>query len=230
MAGTLSMQGIIRAQGGLPWEWFAFRNPAAFIAFFILFTSQLAEGNRTPFDLPEAESELVAGYLSEYSGFRFALFFLAEWGNIWVLSAIATTLFLGGWQVPWVSAAAIDATHGAGVMPSLAWWGWQAASMVIFVVKCAILSNVVVWLRWTLPRIRVDQMMALCWKYLVPAAFGCFVFTLFWELAAGSLPQLEPISGAVLSSFAFLLLLLFGRRVRLNIQAVQGDKFDLSNW
>src|ERR671934_90055 len=131
MAGTLSMQGIIRAQGGLPWDWFAFRNPAAFIAFFILFTSQLAEGNRTPFDLPEAESELVAGYLSEYSGFRFALFFLAEWGNIWVLSAIVTTLFLGGWQIPGVSAEAIDATRGAGVLPAAAWWGWQAVSMLV---------------------------------------------------------------------------------------------------
>src|SRR5690349_15150529 len=149
MAGTLSMQGIIRAQGGMPWEWFIFRNPAAFIAFFILFTSQLAEANRTPFDLPEAESELVAGYLSEYSGFRFAIFFLAEWGNIWVLSAISTTLFLGGWQIPGVSAEAIDAVRGANALPSLAWYGWQAVSMLVFIAKCAVLSNVVVWLRWT---------------------------------------------------------------------------------
>jgi NADH-quinone oxidoreductase subunit H len=230
MAGTLSMQGIIRAQGGLPWEWFVFRNPAAFIAFFILFTSQLAEGNRTPFDLPEAESELVAGYLSEYSGFRFAMFFLAEWGNIWVLSAIATTLFLGGWQIPGVSAEAIDATRGAGLMPAAAWWGWQVVSLAVFTAKCVVLSNVVVWLRWTLPRIRVDQMMSLCWKYLVPAAFACFVFTLFWVLAAGSLPAIEKVSGAVLFAGAVVLLLAFFRRVRQNIAAVQGDKLDLSNW
>ncbi|HEY5677149.1 MAG TPA: complex I subunit 1 family protein, partial [Myxococcales bacterium] len=141
MAGTLSMQGIIRAQGGLPWEWFVFRNPAAFIAFFILFTSQLAEANRTPFDLPEAESELVAGYLSEYSGFRFALFFLAEWGNIWVLSAVATTLFLGGWQIPFVSAEHIDTLRGSGVVPAAAWWGWNAVSLVVFTAKTLILSN-----------------------------------------------------------------------------------------
>jgi NADH-quinone oxidoreductase subunit H len=230
MAGTLSMQGLIRAQGGLPWEWFVFRNPAAFIAFFILFTSQLAEGNRTPFDLPEAESELVAGYLSEYSGFRFAMFFLAEWGNIWVLSAIATTLFLGGWQIPGVSAEAIDATRGAGLMPAAAWWGWQVVSLAVFTAKCVVLSNVVVWLRWTLPRIRVDQMMSLCWKYLVPAAFACFVFTLFWVLAAGSLPAIEKVSGAVLFAGAVVLLLAFFRRVRQNIAAVQGDKLDLSNW
>jgi len=230
MAGTLSMQGIIRAQGGLPWEWFIFRNPAAFIAFFILFTSQLAEANRTPFDLPEAESELVAGYLSEYSGFRFALFFLAEWGNIWVLSAVATTLFLGGWQIPFVSAEYVDGVRGSGILPAAAWWGWNAVSMVVFVLKAIVLSNVVVWLRWTLPRIRVDQMMALCWKYLVPGAFACFVFTLFWELAVGVAPGVEVVTGVGLTVFATVLALLFFRRVRLNIQAVQGDKFDLSNW
>jgi NADH-quinone oxidoreductase subunit H len=230
MAGTLSMQGLIRAQGGFPWEWFVFRNPAALVAFFVLFTSQLAEANRTPFDLPEAESELVAGYLSEYSGFRFALFFLCEWGNLWVLSAIATTLFLGGWQVPGFSAAQIDAVRGAGLVPSLAWWGWNALSMVVFVAKTLVLCNVVVWLRWTLPRIRIDQMMSLCWKYLVPIAFGCLVFTLFWQLGVGVRPQLEVVTGFVLFACALVLALLFGRRVRLNIQAVQGDKFDLSNW
>src|SRR6266702_3732734 len=209
MAGTLSMQGIIRAQGGLPWEWFVFRNPV---------------------DLPEAESELVAGYLSEYSGFHFAIFFLCEWGNIWVLSAIATTLFLGGWQIPGVSAEHIDAVRGAGVLPAAAWWGWNAVSMVVFVAKVGVLCNVVVWLRWTLPRIRVDQMMSLCWKYLVPMGFACFVFTLFWELGVQVSPQLETVTGVVLFLFACTLALFFGRRVRLNIQAVQGDKFDLSNW
>ncbi len=230
MAGTLSMQGIIRAQGGFPWEWFVFRNPAALVAFFILFTSQLAEANRTPFDLPEAESELVAGYLSEYSGFRFAIFFLAEWGNIWVLSAVSTTLFLGGWQVPGVPAAAIDALRGDGTVPALAWWGWNAVSLAVFTAKAVVLSNVVIWLRWTLPRIRVDQMMALCWKYLVPMAFVCFVFTLFWILAAARLTGLETATGVVLTLAALVVALLFGRRVRLNITAVRGDKLDLSNW
>ncbi len=230
MAGTLSMQGIIQAQGGLPWEWFVFRNPAAFVAFFILFISQLAEANRTPFDLPEAESELVAGYLSEYSGFRFAIFFLVEFGNIWVLSAIATTLFLGGWQIPFVPAAAIDAARGTGALPPLAWWGWQALSVAVFGLKAFLLSNVVVWLRWTLPRIRIDQMMSLCWKYLVPAAFACFVFTLFWQLAVGVAPRIELASGIGFSVFAAILTLLFARRVALNVREVRGDKFDLSNW
>jgi NADH-quinone oxidoreductase subunit H len=230
MAGTLSMQGIIQAQGGLPWEWFIFRNPAAFIAFFIVFTSQLAEANRTPFDLPEAESELVAGYLSEYSGFRFAMFFLAEWGNIWVLSAVATTLFLGGWQIPGVSASYVDAVRGAGVLPSAAWWFWNAVSMLVFALKTIALCNVVIWLRWTLPRIRIDQLMSLCWKYLVPAAFACFVFTLFWQLAVSVAPQIELVTGVALTIFAGVVILLFARRVRLNIHSVAGDKFDLSNW
>ncbi len=230
MAGTLSMQGIIRAQGGLPWEWFIFRNPAAFIAFFIVFISQLAEANRTPFDLPEAESELVSGYNSEYSGFRFAIFFMVEWGNIWVLSAIATTLFLGGWQVPGLSAATIDGMWGSGVVPGVAWWFWNAVSVGVFVVKTIILCNVVIWLRWTLPRVRIDQMMTLCWKYLVPAAFACFVFTLVWQLVVGIAPAVELVTGVVLTIVAAGVLVLFTRRTMENIRAVTGDKVDLTNW
>ena len=88
LTGTLSMQGIIRAQGWAPWDWFLFHNPFTFVAFFIFFIAALAEGNRTPFDLPEAESELVAGFATEYSGMRYLLFFLAEWGNLYVIGAI----------------------------------------------------------------------------------------------------------------------------------------------
>ncbi len=230
MAGTLSMQGIIRAQGGNPWEWFIFRNPAAFVAFFILFTSQLAEGNRTPFDLPEAESELVAGYLSEYSGFRFALYFLVEWGNLWVMSAVATTLFLGGWQIPFVSPAHIADARGTGLFPAAAWWGWQLLSMTVFVVKTLVLVNVIIWIRWTLPRIRIDQMMTLCWKYLVPGAFACFVFTLLWQIAVVSAPRLELVTGCALFALSAALLVLFARQTRHNIAAVSGDRVDLSNW
>src|SRR5438067_9183128 len=112
LAGTLSTQGIIRAQGGWPWQWFLFDNPAAFAAFFIYFISALAEGNRTPFDLPEAESELVSGYNTEYSGMRFSYFFLVEWGNMWVMSALATTMFLGGWQLPGLTADRFDTLTG----------------------------------------------------------------------------------------------------------------------
>src|SRR5437763_1140214 len=105
LAGTLSMQGIIRHQGWAPWTWHVFDNPFTFLAFFIFFVSALAEGNRTPFDLPEAESELVMGFATEDSGLRNLLFFMAEWGNLYIIGAVVTTPFLGGWQIP----AAFDA-------------------------------------------------------------------------------------------------------------------------
>jgi NADH-quinone oxidoreductase subunit H len=224
------MQGIIRAQGAWPWEWFVFTNPFATIAFVIFFISQLAEGNRTPFDLPEAESELVAGYLSEYSAFRFAIYFLVEFGNVWVMSAISVTLFFGGWHVPFVDPGLYAELRGApGTMPGLAWWGLQAASMLVFVVKTLIMLNVVVWIRWTLPRIRVDQMMTLCWKYLVPFAFVCFIATLLWEILAAQVPALKPGTGIALTVLGGLLTLLFLRQTKANIRAV-GDRVDLSNW
>jgi NADH-quinone oxidoreductase subunit H len=108
LAGTLSPQAIVRAQGGLPHQWFAFANPFAFASLFIYFIAGLAEGNRTPFDLPEAESELVAGFHTEYSGFRWALYFLAEYANIFVVSSVAVTLFFGGWLRPFPSVGWLD--------------------------------------------------------------------------------------------------------------------------
>jgi NADH-quinone oxidoreductase subunit H len=162
VAGSLSTQGIVSAQGGWPWDWFLFRNPFLFAAFFLYFTAAIAEGNRTPFDLPEAESELVAGYNVEYSGMRFLFFLFAEWANLWIMSSVATLCFLGGWQIPGVSPAQIAASSG------MTWAGWQALSFVIFATKASALVMLVVQLRWTLPRLRVDQLMVTCWKYLVP--------------------------------------------------------------
>src|SRR5260370_24024692 len=103
MTGTLSMQGIIRGQGWAPQHWFLFANPFTFVAANILYISALAEGNRTPFDLPEAESELVAGFATEYSGMRYLFFFMAECGNLFIIGAIITALFLGGCKFPHVS-------------------------------------------------------------------------------------------------------------------------------
>jgi NADH-quinone oxidoreductase subunit H len=229
MAGTLSMQGIIRAQGAWPWQWFVFTNPFAFVAFVIFFIAQLAEGNRTPFDLPEAESELVAGYLSEYSGFRFAFYFLVEFGNLWVMAAIATTLFFGGWQVPFADAAVFAAARGGGPLPGLGWWGLQALSMAVFAAKTLVVLNLIVWIRWTLPRIRIDQMMTLCWKYLVPLAFVAFVATLLWVIFAARVPQLASVTGIVLTVVAVIVAAIFMRQTKANISAV-GDRVDLGNW
>jgi NADH-quinone oxidoreductase subunit H len=229
MAGTLSMQGIIRAQGAWPWQWFVFTNPAALIAFVIFFIAQLAESNRPPFDLPEAESELVAGYLAEYTAFRYAIFFLVEFGNVWIMSAIAVTLFFGGWQVPGVGAAAYEAARGTGALPAPAWWGLQVASMAVFFVKTFLVMNLVIWIRWTFPRIRVDQMMNLCWKYLVPGAFATFVATLLWQILVARVPVVSTVSGVVLTIAALLALFQMLRLAKRNVEA-GGDQVDLSNW
>jgi NADH-quinone oxidoreductase subunit H len=229
MAGTLSMQGIIRAQGAWPWQWFVFTNPFALVAFVIFFIAQLAEGNRTPFDLPEAESELVAGYLSEYSSFRFALYFLVEFGNLWVMAAVATTLFFGGWQVPFAGPETFAAARGAGPLPGLAWWGLQALSMGVFALKTLVVLNVIVWVRWTLPRIRIDQMMTLCWKYLVPFAFVSFVATLLWVILVEQVPAVARGTGVALTVVGVVLAAVFLRLTRQNIAAV-GDRVDLTNW
>jgi NADH-quinone oxidoreductase subunit H len=224
LAGTLSTQGIIRAQGGAPWHWYLFHDPASFVAFFIYFISALAEGNRTPFDLPEAESELVAGYNTEYSGMRFSYFFLVEWGNMWVMSALATTMFLGGWQIPGISSAALDAMTGGWAVL------WELVSLAIFCAKTLFFVFVVMWLRWTLPRIRVDQMMNMCWKYLVPASFGSALFVAGWMLVTHRWPILQTIMQGAMFALGAFLVGAFGVRVLKNISAT-GDRFDVtSNW
>ena len=168
ITGSLSMQDIIKGQGAWPFQWNLFANPFTFVAFFVFFISALAEGNRTPFDLPEAESELVAGFATEYSGMRNLLFFMAEWGNLYVIGAIVTTLFLGGWHIPFAFENPI-VQHGL--------------EFATFFLKAYGVGVIVpIWLRWTLPRIRVDQMMAMCWKYLVPIAFVNLLGTAAWSV------------------------------------------------
>ena len=225
LAGTLSTQGIIRAQGGWPWQWFVFDNPATFAAFFIYFISALAEGNRTPFDLPEAESELVSGYNTEYSGMRFSYFFLVEWGNMWVMSALATTMFLGGWQIPGVSAAQLDAMTGGRAVV------FELLSLAIFVGKTLFWVFVVMWLRWTLPRIRVDQMMNMCWKYLVPVSFVSVIFVAGWMMVVRAAPAVGTVTHWIMFLAAGVVpAALFVSRVARNIRDT-GDRFDFtSNW
>jgi len=152
-----------------------------FIGFFVLFIGTLAEGNRMPFDLPEAESELVSGYNTEYSGFRFLLFFLAEFSNLYLIGAIAAILFLGGWQAGPLPGAAI-ALFGAKA------GGWGAVfitniiQLLVFQAKTLTLVFVIIQVRWTLPRVRVDQLMGLCWKYLVPVSFVNLVAMTLWMI------------------------------------------------
>jgi len=169
LAGSLGFGTIVSGQGGFPWEWYLFHNPFSLIAFFFFFVASLAEGNRTPFDLPEAESELVSGYNTEYSGMRFVFYFFAEWGNLYIMSALMTALFLGGWQIPGVA----EATQAGSISLTLAGWA-------IFTAKALFMVFVVIWLRWTLPRLRIDQLMVVCWKFLVPLGAVVFLGAAAW--------------------------------------------------
>jgi NADH-quinone oxidoreductase subunit H len=160
MAGSLSMVGIVNAQYNQH-MWYAFTQPVAFLIFFI---GGLAETNRAPFDLPEAEQELTGGFHTEYSGMRFALFFLAEYANMIVVSSVATTLFLGGWLRPFPNVAILSFLD---VVPS---WTW-------FLVKSFLFLYFFIWIRATLPRYRYDQLMRLGWKVLIPLAIANLVVT-----------------------------------------------------
>lgn len=141
LTGTLTLQTIVHDQ--VHHTWFVFPQIAGFIVFFI---ASLAELNRTPFDLAEAESELIAGYFTEYSGIRWSLFAMAEYSNLFTTSALGVTLFLGGWHGPWLPG-----------------WLW-------FLIKSYLWVFVGMWIRWTLPRIRIDQLMDLGWKFLFPVS------------------------------------------------------------
>ena len=146
---TFDLQKIVEAQSGI--LWFVF-YPNLFIAFVIYLIAGCAETNRAPFDLPEAESELTAGFHTEYSGFGFALFALAEYGNLFIMASIATIMFLGGWNGPF----------------GLELYSGPITGALWFLLKVFIIMLVMIWVRWTYPRVRFDQLMNLAWKYLIP--------------------------------------------------------------
>ncbi|HTN44391.1 MAG TPA: NADH-quinone oxidoreductase subunit NuoH [Nitrospiria bacterium] len=155
MAGSLSLVKITEAQGGGLLHWFILPQ---FVAFVIYLISAIAETNRLPFDLPEAESELVAGFFTEYSGMRFAFFFLAEYANMILVSCIATILFLGGWHAPF---------EALGFIPPILW----------FVIKVYFFLFFYIWIRGTLPRLRYDQLMMFGWKVMIPLALANILVT-----------------------------------------------------
>ena len=342
LAGTLSMQGLIQDQGGAIWNWAFFHSPFVAGSFFIFFIAQLAEGNRTPFDLPEAESELVSGYNTEYSGMRFLMFFLGEFANVWILCALPVAMYFGGWQIPWggemvatetgtvwknadwvVSAAPyfllvmiIGAAIPAGaigfgllkyrgramtaitnakipkadglpglpdISPGLsklaikgvydvamsahlllipfgligfgvwqlgiarpedlaqtanlqaalqsgfaiAWFRDMVAinglQLGMFMLKTAILVFVVIQLRWTLPRIRIDQMMNLCWKYLVPLSFVCVVGTMVWELTLAKVAAIDVTARIGMLILTVGLIGLYVKKIREKYEATRAD-------
>lgn len=175
MAGTMSLSGIVKAQADFSlfgWSGFGdqpianFISPffiLQFVGFLIFFISALAELSRIPFDMPIAESELVTGYLTEYSGFRFLFFFLAEFSNMFTMSAIAATLFLGGYLGPFVDVAP--------------WLG-----PLYLVTKIGVLCFLMIWFRWTFPRFREDQLQSVAWKVLVPLGLANIVVTAIFKV------------------------------------------------
>jgi len=167
VVGALSPDAIVAAQNGYSFgvvpHWFV-TTPWGAAAFILFFVSGLVESNRTPFDVPEGESEIVAGHMTEYSGFKYATFFMAEYIGMFAISGLAVTLFLGGWHAP---------IRGLEFIPSYVW----------FFVKLSILLFIYIWIRGTLPRTRIDQIMNFAWKFMLPMAFICIVAAAVWHYA-----------------------------------------------
>lgn len=204
VAGTLNLVELSYLQGSGIWDWFLFHNPFIFVAFFLYFVASLAENKRAPFDLPESESELVAGFHTEYSGLRFSFFFFAEYASLFVVGGIQTALFLGGWNSflgefdPVYNAIGYDAiAAGQAYFHGTITGGWSQMAeamglssmglvvlnvygLLWFTLKVFTLVFVLIWLRWTLPRIRIDQVMYTCVKVLLPLSLVTFMGTAVW--------------------------------------------------
>jgi len=181
LCGTMSLTTIGNMQAGWATNWLIFHDPFTFMVFWVYFTCAVASVNRAPFDLAEAESELVAGFHTEYSGLRWSFFFMAEYNSMFVVSGLAAVLFFGGWNGPVPIFASWKAAGG----------GWEIvadlAGCLNFIGKAVLGVMVMIWVRWTLPRLRIDQVITTCLKYCVPLAAFCFVGALAWQLA--SLPS-----------------------------------------
>ncbi len=197
LTGSLSTTGIVAAQAGWKWSliphWHVF-TPWGFAGFAIFMVAALAESNRSPFDLPEAESELIAGHLTEYSGFKYALFFMAEYFGMTALSGMAVTLFLGGWQAP---------LPFLQFIPSYAWFG----------LKLLALLTGFIWIRATFPRLRMDQLMHFAWKFLVPLALLNLGTAAFWEFTHDWSGPLQLARWALALAFVAGPFVALGRRL-----------------
>ncbi len=172
VAGTMDLNRIAAQQTGLVFNWYVFHDPFTFVAFVIFYTAGLACCKRAPFDLAEAESELVGGFHTEYSGLRWSYFFMAEYATMFLISGVAVLLFLGGWHT--------------GLLPfdlaeTFGFWG-NLVNVAVFILKAWVLVFVMMWVRWSLPRLRIDQVMTTCLYYLVP--IGCFLLlgVALWQL------------------------------------------------
>ena len=194
ISGGLSFGHFVEGQGGGVFSWNLFHSPFTFIGFFVFFVGMLAETNRAPFDLPEAESELVSGYHTEYTGMRFGLFALAEYIEVFVLSGVAVSAFLGGYKVPFDLGNGVFFVETLGLPAIVGKNIGQLLQIGSFVTKTLLMYYVVIWVRWTLPRIRVDQVMTICWKYLTPIALFNLIGTAVWIYAFDGQSMMELLS------------------------------------
>jgi len=173
VAGTFSLTEASAAQSGwFGMHWFIFQNPFMVPAFIIFFIAALAETKRAPFDLPEAESELVAGFMTEYSGIRWSFFFMEEYAAMFLMSAVGAVFFFGGYHSPLTAMFSEGATGGLL---------YQLVCAGTIIVKSFVGVFVMMWLRWTLPRMRIDQVMSMGYKYLTPLALACVLGAAIWE-------------------------------------------------
>lgn len=177
IAGTLSLTEIGGQQAGWFWNWNLFHDPFAFLAFFAFFITATASCKRAPFDLAEAESELVAGFHTEYSGLRWSFFFLAEYGSMFAVSGLASLLFLGGWHTGLLP---FEPTERFG------YWIGNILNAAVFIGKGTLLVLVMMWMRWSLPRLRIDQVMMACLKYFLPISCGLLIGVCLWQAFAPS--------------------------------------------
>lgn len=180
-SGTLNLVQLGHEQSGGIHTWLIFRNPFAFAAFFTYFVASLASNKRAPFDLPESESELVAGFHTEYSGLRFSFFFFAEYAAMFVIGGIQTALFLGGWNDPfgligYYHDKFLTANNTTGLI------ALNVIAVGVFVTKVIMIVFVQMWIRWTLPRPRIDQVLYACIKVLLPMSCALLLGAAFWQL------------------------------------------------
>lgn len=215
VAGTLNLNTIGTQQQGWFWNWNLFHDPFTFVAFFIFFICAVASCKRAPFDLAEAESELVAGFHTEYSGIRWSFFFLAEYGSMFAVSGLASLLFLGGWHTGFLP-----------FEPSAEWGFWvgNLLNVAVFVGKCWMLVLVMMWMRWSLPRLRIDQVMMTCLQYFLPISCVLLVGVCLWLLAVP--PGAAAVVKYVLAfGWAGLLLVVFVSlfRTRPGVWAPRGE-------
>ncbi|VTR95882.1 nadh dehydrogenase : NADH-quinone oxidoreductase subunit H OS=Pirellula staleyi (strain ATCC 27377 / DSM 6068 / ICPB 4128) GN=nuoH PE=3 SV=1: NADHdh [Gemmata massiliana] len=175
VAGTLNLNVVGTQQAGWLWNWNLFHDPFTFVAFFIFFITSTASCKRAPFDLAEAESELVAGFHTEYSGIRWSYFFLAEYGSMFAVSGLAALLFLGGWHTGFLP-------FEPSAPGQLGFWLGNLLNLIVFVGKCWALVLVMIWVRWSFPRLRIDQVMMTCLKYFLPISCVLLVGVCLWQL------------------------------------------------